>query len=198
MHRGGNTFQILRSVAFVRRLLHHTVGAWGNALFCAGRPQGAMMKYFTALLIAATVSACSTRYQEMGFTGGVEAQPVMTDVYRIVARGNGYTGQATVQDFVLLKAAETTIEAGGSHFLVLDASNQTSVSVGQTPGSVQTNVYGRTAFTTYTPGVTYNISKPGQDTMIRVLRLKPGENPPQGAFPAHDIVQTIGPRLRSA
>jgi len=44
--------------------------------------------------------ACSSRYQEMGLTGGVTAQPVMTDVYRIVARGNGYTGQATVQDFV--------------------------------------------------------------------------------------------------
>ena len=46
------------------------------------------------------IMACSSRYQEMGLTGGVTAQPVMTDVYRIVARGNGYTGQATVQDFV--------------------------------------------------------------------------------------------------
>lgn len=132
----------------------------------------------------------------MGLTGGVTAQPVMTDVYRIVARGNGYTGQAAVQDFVLLKAAETTLEAGATHFLVLDASNQTDHSVGQTPGFAQTNVYGRTAFTTYSPGATYNITKPGQDTMIRVLRVRQGENPPPGAFPANDIAQTIGPRLK--
>jgi hypothetical protein len=147
-------------------------------------------------ILAVTLAGCATKYQDMGFAGGVAAEPVMTDVYRIVARGNGYTAQARVQNFVLLKAAETTLGAGGSHFIVLDQSNQTNVAVGQTPGSLQTNVYGRTAFTTYTPGTTYNIVKPGQDVMIRVVRLKPGETPPPGAFPAQDIANTLGPRLR--
>ena len=155
-----------------------------------------MQKYLFVSLVVALVGGCGTRYQEMGLSGGVTAQPVMTDVYRIVARGNAYTGQAAVQDFVLMKAAETTIDAGGTHFLIVNAADQTNVSVGQSPGTVQTNVYGRSAFTTYSPGATYNIVKPGQDTLIRVLRLRPGEKPPAGAFPAQDIVQTMGPRLK--
>jgi hypothetical protein len=36
----------------------------------------------------------------------------MTDVYRINARGNVYTSADRVQDFALLKAAETTLAAG--------------------------------------------------------------------------------------
>jgi hypothetical protein len=149
-------------------------------------------------VVAVSLGGCATKYQDMGFSGGVAAEPVMTDTYRILARGNGYTAAARVEDFVLLKAAETTIAAGGSHFVVINQSNQTSVAVGQTPGSVQTNVYGRTAFSTYTPGMTYNIVKPGEDVLIRVLRLKPGEAPPPGAFPAQDIVNTLGPRLKQS
>jgi len=148
------------------------------------------------IAVAIGLGACATRYQDMGFAGGVSAEPVMTDVYRILARGNGYTASSRVEDFVLLKAAETTIAAGGSYFVVVNQNNQTNVTVGQTPGVAQTNVYGRTAITTYTPGATYNIVKPGEDVMIRVVRLKPGEAPPPGAFPAQDIVNTLGPRLK--
>jgi hypothetical protein len=63
---------------------------------------------------------------------------------------------------------------------------------------MQTSVYGSTAFTTYTPGMTYNIVKPGQAVMIQVIRLSAGQTPPPGAFPAMDIVQTIGPRLKAS
>jgi hypothetical protein len=67
------------------------------------------MRLSMALLALAVIGGCATKYQEMGLTGGVTAEPVMTDVYRIVARGNGYTSADRVQDFVLLKAAETTL-----------------------------------------------------------------------------------------
>jgi hypothetical protein len=46
------------------------------------------MRIYGALLVVAVLSGCATKYQQMGFTGGVEAEPVMTDVFRIVARGN--------------------------------------------------------------------------------------------------------------
>jgi hypothetical protein len=154
------------------------------------------MRWGAVCLAAAILSGCGTKYQEMGFTGGVAAEPVMTDVYRIVARGNGYTSPDRVQDFALLKAAETTLAVGSNFFVVVDQTDRTKVDVGQTPGTVQTSVVGRTSFSTYTPGATYNIVKPGEALMIRVLRLKTGETPPPGAFPAQDIVNTMGPRLR--
>ena len=110
------------------------------------------MRWGVALFAFAVLSGCATKYQEMGFTGGVSAEPVMTDVYRIVGRGNGYTSSDRVQDFVLLKAAETTLAAGGSYFLIVNDADRTNVSVGQTSGTVQTNVIGHSAFTTYSPG----------------------------------------------
>jgi hypothetical protein len=155
-----------------------------------------VLRYFAIIACAASLVGCATKYQDMGFTGGVAAEPVMTDVYRITARGNGYTSADRVQDFVLLKGAETTLAAGGNYFVVIDQKDRTNVINGQTPGTVQTNIVGNTAFTTYSPGVNYNIVKPGEALMIRVLRLKPGETPPPGAFPAQDIANTIGPRLK--
>jgi hypothetical protein len=159
-----------------------------------GFPMARVKLATTLICLSCMLSGCSTKYQDMGFMGGVTAQPVMTDVYRIVARGNGYTPKATVQDFVLLKAAETTLNAGGTHFVVLNESNQSKVE--QTPATVNTTVYGDSAFTTYSRGSTF--VKAGQDVMIRVLHLKPGESPPAGAFPAQDIAQTIGPRLKAS
>jgi hypothetical protein len=158
---------------------------------------GCAMRWCVAILAFALLGGCATKYQQMGLTGGVAAEPLMTDIYRIVARGNGYTSADRVQDFVLLKAAETTLAAGGSHFLILEQSDRTKVDIGQTPGVVQTNVYGNSAFTTYTPGSTYNIVKPGEAVMIRVLRVVPGQTPPPGGFSAQDISNNIGPRLRS-
>jgi hypothetical protein len=156
-----------------------------------------MRKALSAMAVSLALAACATKYQEMGFSGGVAAEPVMTDVYRIVARGNGYTTPDRVQDFALMKAAETTLGAGGNYFVIINEADRTNVATGQTPGFAQTNVVGHTAFTTYTPGATYNTVKPGEAVLIRVLRLAANQPAPPGAFPAQDIVNTIGPRLRS-
>jgi hypothetical protein len=154
------------------------------------------MRWCTAFLLFAILGGCATKYQDMGFTGGVSAEPVMTDVYRITARGNAYTSSDRIQDYVLLKAAETTLASGGSHFLIINDQDRTKVGVGQTPAIAQTNVIGHTAFTTYTPGATYNVVKPGEALIIRVLHLAPGEAPPPGAWPAQDIANTIGSRVK--
>ena len=128
--------------------------------------------------------------------GGVVAQQITSDTYRISARGNGYTGSTTVQDYMLLKAAETTKTAGGTHFVVISAADASRTGFGQTQGSITTNVIGNTAYTTYNPGVTYQIAKPGEDAYIRVLTLPAGAATPAGAFAADEIISFIGPRVR--
>ncbi len=188
-----NADQGLSFVAMQPTHLRSRHGCWILALRRLG---DVVLRYIAIIACAASLVSCATKYQDMGFTGGVAAEPVMTDVYRITARGNGYTSADRVQDFVLLKAAETTLAAGGNYFVVIDEKDRTNIINGQTPGTVQTNVVGHTAFTTYSPGVNYNIVKPGEALMIRVLRLKQGETPPSGAFPAQDIANTIGPRLK--
>jgi hypothetical protein len=94
------------------------------------------------------LGGCTTKYQDMGFAGGVEAEPVMTDVFRIIARGNGHTSADRVKDFALVKAADTTLAAGGNYFVIINAADRTNIATGQTAGIAQTNVIGHTAFTT--------------------------------------------------
>jgi hypothetical protein len=149
-----------------------------------------------ALAVVALLAGCATRYQEMGLMGGVAAEQMSADVFRIKSRGNGYTDATTVQDYVLLKAAETAKSIGGTHFQVISAADATRQQVVSTPGTVNTSVYGNAALTTYTPPSTSIMNKPGQDVYIRVLRLPPGNQPPAGAFAADDIVQFIGGRVK--
>jgi len=149
-----------------------------------------------ALAVVTLFAGCATRYQEMGFTGGVAAEQMSADVFRIKSRGNGYTDATTVQDYVLLKAAETAKSIGGTHFQIIDAADATRQQVVTTPGVVNTSVYSNVAFTTYSPPSTSIVKKPGQDVYIRVLRLPVGQQPPAGAFVADDIVQFIGGRVK--
>lgn len=154
-----------------------------------------MFRTITAVvMLSAMLAGCQTQYQEMGATGGVSAMPITSDTYRIVSRGNGYTDPTTVQDYSLLKAAETTLSTGNTHFLMLSGNDTTRNEVGQTAGYMQTNVYGNTAYSTYTPGMTYNIVKPGQDLIVRLFNS--GKGPvPQGAFAAQDVYNNISPRV---
>jgi hypothetical protein len=146
-----------------------------------------------AVVIGAMVSlaACQTPYQEMGYEGGVAAVPITNNTYRISARGNGFTDPTTVQDYVLLKAAEVTLASGNSYFTIVNNRDATSSSVGQTAGTFQTSVIGNTAFTTYNPGMTYNIVKPGEDLLIQV-----STSAMPGAFPAQEVFNNINPRVQ--
>ena len=72
------------------------------------------------------LTACSTPYQEMGFSGGVAAQQMTSNTFRIVSRGNGYTSGTAVQDYTVLKAAETTKQAGATHFSIISAADASS------------------------------------------------------------------------
>ena len=154
------------------------------------------MRTVLALALALSLGACATKYHEMGFTGGVAAEQITTDTWRIMARGNGWTGGTRVQDFVLMKAAETTRANGGSHFIIGSSQDASSQGVIETPGTATTTFAGRTAFTTFSPGSVHTYVKPGQDAYVRVLKIPPGAQPPPGALDANEIIRFIGPRLQ--
>jgi hypothetical protein len=153
------------------------------------------MKHILLGMAALLCAGCSTPYQEMGFGGGVEAQQMTANTYRIVARGNGYTSGTAIQDYALLKAAETTKQAGATHFEVISASDASSVGAVTTPGQATTIITGSTARTTFTPATTHTFLKPGQDAYIRVLTLKPGQPTPAGVYQADEIIQYVGSRV---
>ena len=141
------------------------------------------------------LASCSTPYQEMGFRGGVSAERVTASTYRIVASGNSFTGYRDIQDYTLLKAAETTKATGGTHFLIVDAQDASRVSYDVSPGRATTVFNGNVASTIYSPSRTRADVKPGQDTYIRVLTIPAGGTPPADAYPADEIIAFVGSRV---
>jgi hypothetical protein len=152
--------------------------------------------------MAAAFGGCATPYQNMGFMGGVEAQRMTADTFRIVARGNAYTGGTAIQDYTVLKAAEATKAAGGTHFAIISASDASRTGVISTPGQIQTSAVGSGGFysatTTYSPPMYHQYIKPGQDTYIRIFTILPGQKVPQGVLSADEIIQYVGSRVKRA
>ena len=144
-------------------------------------------KAISGLFVALMLCGCATTYSEMGAMGGVMAAPVTNDIYRISARGNGYTDATTIQDYVMLKAAETTIAAGKTHFEIINNRDATSNVTQQTAGTFGRGLFGGVS---YTPGFNYEVVKPGEDLMIRVSNTK-GAN----SYNAQEVFNNINPRV---
>lgn len=160
----------------------------------------AYMRYFKLLIAISLTSfpliGCSTKYQEMGFAGGVAAQQMSSDVFRIESRGNGYTARNVIQDYMLLKAAETTKSSGNTHFSVVNQGDASTTASIVSPGSARTNIVGNTAYTTYSPATVTPIFRPGADAYIKVLTVPQGQQAPAGAISADEIIQFVGPRVQ--
>jgi hypothetical protein len=152
------------------------------------------MRFLWVAALCVVLAGCATKYQDMGFSGGVAAQQITADTWRIQARGNAYTDAAAVQDYVLLKAAETTQAAGATHFQIISGADASRASTIVIPGRSTTTVVGRQAFTTTTPGSVDTVIKPGQDVYIRVLKLPSGTTT-QGTYSAVEIIQFVGSRV---
>jgi hypothetical protein len=119
----------------------------------AGQLRGKEMRN-VLLFLSLVLAGCSTPYQEMGLAGGVHAQQITANTFRIVARGNSSTAHTTIQDYTLLKTAETTRQAGGTHFVIISAADASSIG---------------------------EITTPGQNTYIRIFTVSGGQVPPPGA-----------------
>lgn len=160
--------------------------------------EGAKMKKLAICVVASLLlGACATKYGEMGLSGGVKTEQITSDVWRVVARGNGYTQASRVQDFVLLKSAELTLAQGGTHFVVAGSQDQASVGVITTPGTATVNRIGNTSFISTSPGYSETVVKPGQDAYVRVIKVPTGHQPPAGSFNAAEIDRIVGARLRA-
>lgn len=143
----------------------------------------------TAALLG--LAGCGTPYQSMGFRGGVEAQQITGDTYRIKSRGNAYTARSDVQDYILLKAAETTKEAGATHFALIGSEDATRRSIEVSGSAYSTG--NRFGITTTSNASASEMIKPGQDAFIRVYK---GAPPGISALAADDIIQHVGPRVK--
>jgi hypothetical protein len=147
-------------------------------------------------LATAGLAGCGgTPYRDMEAGRGVQALQMSADTWRIEARGNGYTNGNLVKDYILLKAAETTKQQGGTHFVITEQADASTKSSTITPGARQTQMVGATKVSTYTPAVINRQMLPGQDAYIRVIKVVDGQAAPPEAKSADEIIKYIGGRI---
>ena len=94
-----------------------------------------LSRFVSLLILVATLAGCAgagfgpTRYEAMkGDAYGYDDMPLGGGVYRIAFSGNSNTPAELVDRFVLYRAAQITLAAGGKRFLVVDDKGQQSVS----------------------------------------------------------------------
>ncbi|HCK83099.1 MAG TPA: hypothetical protein DHW63_00815 [Hyphomonadaceae bacterium] len=161
------------------------------------------MKRVSLALAAVLLVACATPYHERGWANlGVDAAPMGGDLYRVQARLNIFSDQARVQDFLMLRAAETAQANGAIGFVILGTQDTTEHSTLIIPGTATTtgsaygagnSVYG-SATTTYMPAQVSDMSAPGGIMMIRLVRAPV----PEGLhyLKAAEVIAAVGSRVR--
>ncbi len=80
-------------------------------------------RIFLRTLILGTVAvlaACATTtpYQPLGKNGGFSEQRIETNRYRIAFMGNSSTPRQTVENYMLYRAAELTINSSFDYFIL--------------------------------------------------------------------------------
>jgi len=157
---------------------------------------------FVLALAAVALASCATPYQESGLRGGVSAQLITHDTFMVSAHGNGYTSQATVAQYTLRKAAETTLASGFDWFVLLNSANDSRTGAIVLPGSSTSytsgtvNAFGNTATLNATtdtyssPAQVIPYLKPG---VVATFRM--GRGPaPRGAMLASEVSQNLTPQ----
>lgn len=89
------------------------------------------------LLIGFILSGCATGYQKQGWTGGYNESQLQKDMFRVSFKGNAFVNQEKVEDYLLLRCAEITIDNGFDYFVILDQDNYAEVSSYTTPTNIE-------------------------------------------------------------
>jgi hypothetical protein len=165
------------------------IGSWGERIMQAIR--------IAAIIIAAVMlGGCATRYHEMGLGGGVAAEQMTADTWRIRVVGNELTSPAAIQDYVLLKAAETAEAAGATHFQIISGTGTNGARRSTSKSYLGER---REPYTTTIPRLGDAMIERGEDVYIRVLKLAPDQQVPgTNVFSAAEIIQFVGPRVKRA
>lgn len=148
-------------------------------------------------LCALLVACAATPYQPLTKGYGYTEQKLESDRYRISFAGNAQTSRDTVQNYLLYRAAELTLENGRDYFIVVGSSTQgeqgSSPSVGIGLGGFRFGGSGGL-------GVGIGTSTGGDKTAYRAqadILLRSGAKPAGDtqAFDARELLSNLEDRI---
>ncbi len=120
---------------------------------------------FTLFLVFTFLTNCSTPYQPKSMLGGYSEEKILDNLYRVEFEGNQHSKPEKIQNYLLYRCAELTLEMGYEYFAIVseerhfnessarperDVSFQTSSSMsGGTRTSVSPDLQTTTSSTKY-------------------------------------------------
>lgn len=165
-----------------------------------------------ALAAAAVLSACatSTGYAPAAKEGGYgfSEQRINADRYRVTFRGNSYTSRETVENYLLYRAAEVTLEHGFDYFVITEGDTEANSSYTTTTSAFGAG-YGY-GYPYYRPfpyyawgwgwGYPYDSTtrETKRYTAVAYVSMSKGEKPADDAtaYNAREVVQNLGPTIQ--
>ncbi len=171
------------------------------------------------VLVLLLCAGCATGYHRQGWTGGYNESQLQEDIFRVSFKGNAFIDKEKVQDYLLLRCAEITIDHGFDYFIILGEENSIEVSSYTTPTNVSAQttsqgnvgysgsaygntIYGTDAYSqqttgnaTITGGDTYYFSKPRSNCVIKCFKGKKPVDLPN-AFTAYQLIGYLKDKVR--
>lgn len=161
------------------------------------------------LALAACAAPAAYGPRRPGDTTGYTDRELAPGRYRVTFTGNSVTARDMVQDFLLLRAAEVTLAAGGTHFVFDDRDTRARSTYHSNPAIYGPGFYGTPGFGGWGFRPRWGYGPLGPQLMItqttryeasaEVVVLKPGQekNEPR-AVDAREIVNHLSPEAHPA
>ena len=157
-----------------------------------------------ALVLAACATPAAYAPRRPGEATGYTDLELAPGRYRVTFTGNSLTARDTVENYLLLRAAEVTLAAGGTHFLFDDRDTRARTTIHADPvgpGYWGAGGWGFRPAWGYGPfGPPLMISQATRyEAYAEIVVLKPGQeaNEPR-AINAHEIVSHLAPEANPA
>ena len=163
-----------------------------------GRRLVAVLALATLATLAACASATPTPYQPAQAGGyGYSDQQIEANRYRVSFAGNSVTPRETVENYLLYRAAELTLQTGHDYFTLVDQHIERST-VYQGTGFTDFPLVDRHGHTAFAFGTTsYSAYPIDRYTGYADILLHDGEKPAgdASAYDARDVTQRLGPAI---
>lgn len=175
---------------------------------------------FAPLAALALLTACATAtpYQPIGArgaSGGYSEQQIESNRFRVSFAGNEFTSRARVEDYLLFRAAELTLQAGYDGFTIVDRDTERDVDTRVMPGPMgygygpygwwrpSWRYYGRFGWRSWDPwlGRPFWADTINVDTVERyeataeIVMFRGQRRDDPRSFDAREVIENLRPRI---
>ncbi|MGH6944912.1 MAG: CC0125/CC1285 family lipoprotein [Geminicoccaceae bacterium] len=156
-------------------------------------------RHLIGILLLVMLAACAspTPYQPATDGFGYADQQIESNRYRVSFAGNSVTPRQTVENYLLYRAAEVTLQTGHDYFTLVDQHIERSTSY-QGTGFTDFPVVDRHGHSAFGFGTTSYTAYPiDRYTGYADVVVHDGEKPAGdvSAYDARDVVQRLGPAI---